>query len=263
MHSEVIYKNGDHKWVFMGRDPEKPNSIIDSNQYLVTSNGKGMLLDAGGIEIYPQVLVEVSKQILPENIENFFISHQDPDIASSIALWVNLVPDMKLYIPWIWASFVAHFGMGKEFKFTNIPDQGMGIKVGKKDMYFVPAHFCHSSGFFTAFDPNAKILWSGDIGAALLPSLESSIFVEDFESHIKYMEGFHKRWMPSSLHLKKWVRRARLLKPEMICPQHGSIFRGDDVNKFLDWLDNLEVGHYDDGGEAEDINNAPWMQWNK
>ncbi len=27
-----------------------------------------------------------------------------------------------------------------------------------------------------------------------------------------------------------------------MCPQHGGIFRGDDVPRFLDWLDKLEVG---------------------
>jgi len=261
MKSEIIYKNGDHKWVVMGRDVNKPNMIIDSNQYLVTSKGKGMLLDAGGIEIYPSVLVEVSKQILPEDIEVFFISHQDPDIASSIALWVNLVPDMKLYISWIWKSFVSHFGMGKEFNFTTIADKGDVVKLGDKDLYFVPAHYCHSSGFFSVWDPDAKILWSGDLGGALLPDQTSSIFVEDFEKHIQYMEGFHKRWMPSTVHLRRWVKRVRLLNPDMICPQHGSIFRGDDVTKFLDWLDSLEVGNFDDGGELENINNVPWMQW--
>jgi flavorubredoxin len=28
----------------------------------------------------------------------------------------------------------------------------------------------------------------------------------------------------------------------MMVPQHGRIFRGDDVGRFLDWFEGLEVG---------------------
>ena len=34
----------------------------------------------------------------------------------------------------------------------------------------------------------------------------------------------------------------RKLKPKMIAPQHGAIFRDGDIGRFLDWLDSLEVG---------------------
>jgi len=27
-----------------------------------------------------------------------------------------------------------------------------------------------------------------------------------------------------------------------MCPQHGRIFQGDDVQRFLDWFEALEVG---------------------
>ena len=28
----------------------------------------------------------------------------------------------------------------------------------------------------------------------------------------------------------------------MLCPQHGAIYRGEDVRRFIDWFANLEVG---------------------
>jgi flavorubredoxin len=27
----------------------------------------------------------------------------------------------------------------------------------------------------------------------------------------------------------------------MLCPQHGAIYRGDDVMRFIDWFEGLEV----------------------
>ena len=28
----------------------------------------------------------------------------------------------------------------------------------------------------------------------------------------------------------------------MLCPQHGAIYRGADVQRFINWFDNLQVG---------------------
>lgn len=44
---QVIYKEGDHQWSVVARDPEKPNYMIDTNEYLIMSgdnspaNGSG------------------------------------------------------------------------------------------------------------------------------------------------------------------------------------------------------------------------------
>ena len=53
--TKTIFQDGNHKWVAIVRDPEKPNYLIDTNEYLVTYGGKGLLLDPGGAEIFPSV----------------------------------------------------------------------------------------------------------------------------------------------------------------------------------------------------------------
>jgi flavorubredoxin len=81
---------------------------------------------------------------------------------------------------------------------------------------------------------------SGDIGAALEPP-GAGMFVEDFSTHVRFMEGFHRRWMPSNRAKQNWIDRVRKLDIEIMAPQHGRIFRGDDVKRFLDWFEQLEV----------------------
>ena len=56
------------------------------------------------------------------------------------------------------------------------------------------------------------------------------------------MSFFHKRWMPSNEAKKDWVRRVRELDIEIMAPQHGRMFKGDDVKRFLDWFEALDVG---------------------
>lgn len=247
MRSEVIYSQGGRQWIAIGRDPKKPDSVIDTNEFLIIQDGAALLLDPGGVKIFPKVLAELTRYIPPEAIKTIALSHQDPDIGSSLSLWLDLCPHTDVYCSWLWSGFITHFGMGSDIVLKSIPDEGMAIPFGHSSVQAVPAHYCHASGNFSFYDPEAGILFSADIGAALLPDARAGMVVEDFEQHIRYMETFHKRWMPSTSALRAWVNRARSLQPRMICPQHGAIFQGDDVPRFLDWLESLEVGLWGKG----------------
>ncbi|HOK14497.1 MAG TPA: MBL fold metallo-hydrolase, partial [Candidatus Kapabacteria bacterium] len=112
MKSEVIFDGDNHKWIVLGRDPEKSEEVIDTNEYIIVSDGQACLLDPGGIEIFPQVLTEITRHISTDNIACIISSHQDPDISSSLAMWTDLCPNIKVYCSWIWTGFIAHFGMG-------------------------------------------------------------------------------------------------------------------------------------------------------
>ncbi len=75
MKSEIIFESGDHKWVVLGRDPQKKQEVIDTNEFVIVSNGETMILDPGGIEIFPQVLSEITKYVSLEQIKTIFASH--------------------------------------------------------------------------------------------------------------------------------------------------------------------------------------------
>ncbi|MFQ5557650.1 MAG: MBL fold metallo-hydrolase, partial [Acidimicrobiales bacterium] len=110
------------------------------------------------------------------------------------------------------------------------------------DLQLVPCHYVHASGHFCLYDPTARILFSSDIGAALLPPDDERVFVEDFDAHLEHMTAFHQRWMPSNRAKNDWVNRVRTLDIDMMCPQHGAVFTGEDVQRFLEWFAALEVG---------------------
>jgi flavorubredoxin len=239
--TRTIYENGQHKWIALVRDPDKPDYLIDTNEYLIVDGDEALLCDPGGIEIFPAVFSALCSEFDPRRIRHVFASHQDPDIASSLGLWLEFNPDLKCYLSWLWTSFVPHFGGNKE-TFIPIPDGGLDIMVGGLKLQAIPAHYLHSSGNFHLYDPKAKILFSGDVGAAMLPPGGDGLFVEDFNRHIRFAEAFHRRWMGSEKAKRDWCARASQLDIEMMCPQHGAIYRGDDVRRFIDWFANLEVG---------------------
>lgn len=240
MKTQLLVETPTHKWLYFGRDPEKNDKIIDTNQYLVQSGNQSLLMDPGGIELFAPMLASLVRHIPLEQLTYLFASHQDPDIISSLGLWDQTLPKAKLYAPWLWEGFIRHFGMNN-ISYEPIKDKGGKLQVGEVELQFVPAHYLHASGNFHVYDPVAKVLMSGDVGAALEPA-EADIFVDDFANHISKMEYFHRRWMPSNRAKSNWVARMRDLDIQYMCPQHGRIFIGPQVKAFLDWFDSLDVG---------------------
>lgn len=239
---KIIYEKGDHKWGMVARDPERPNYLIDTNEYLIIKGEDAILTDPGGVEVFPEVFTALSNHFNPHKIKYLFASHQDPDIISSLSFWLEVNEEIKCYISWIWKTFIPHYG-GKEDTFILIPDIGMKFKLGSLELRTIPAHYLHSSGNHNLYDERAKILFSGDIGAALMPIEESTgLFVKDFDNHIRYMDGFHRRWMSSNEAKLTWCENVSKLKIDMLCPQHGSIFTGENIKRFIDWFSQLPVG---------------------
>jgi flavorubredoxin len=240
MKSTTIYE-GKYKWIAFGRDPDKPEKIIDTNQYMIVDGNKSLLMDPGGIEIFSSMLASVLRHTDIEHLTDIFASHQDPDIISSVGLWDQALPEATLHAPWLWEGFIRHFGL-KNIKYNPLPDDGQTLILNNAKLVFIPAHYLHSSGNFHVYDPEAKILMSGDVGAALEgPGV--SMYVDDFEAHIEKMKMFHQRWMPSNRAKQAWIERVRNLDIEYMAPQHGRIFKGEDVNNFLNWFEELEVGN--------------------
>lgn len=239
MKSTEIY-NGKYQWIMFGRDPDKPEKIIDTNQYMVVDGNRSLLMDPGGIEIFSSMLASVLRHTSIDHITDLFASHQDPDIISSLGLWDEALPSARLHAPWLWEGFIRHFGLNN-ISYNSIPDEGYNVALNYAKLTFIPAHYLHSSGNFHVYDSEAKILMSGDVGAAL-ESADSPMFVTDFEEHIPKMKLFHQRWMPSNRAKQDWINRVRHLDIEYMAPQHGRIFKGAAVTQFLDWFETLDVG---------------------
>ncbi len=239
MDALKLYDNG-HQWYVFGRDPEKPEKIIDTNQFMIVDGKRSILLDPGGIEVFSTMLASVLKYINIEQLTDLFASHQDPDIISSLGLWDQVLPNATLHSSWLWEGFIRHFGMDN-IAYNAIDDNGGRLTLDTIELEFIPAHYLHSSGNFQIYDAKSKILFSGDVGAALEPP-GCPLFVDNFDSHIKNMQYFHQRWMPSNQAKMHWLKRVRKLDIEIMAPQHGRLFKGDDVNKFLDWFEDLDVG---------------------
>lgn len=242
VQGEILYEGDRHQFIWLGWEEEEEEGIVQVNQYLIIHDGVGILLDPGGVEVFPRVVGNLSRYIDCRQIKHIFFSHQDPDVCSGLALWMGITP-ATVHLSKLWGRFVPHFGSVDASRLALIDDHGGSLPLsGGQGLQFVPAHFLHSVGNFCLWDPYARILFSADIGAAVFPSGQRYLFVEDFEAHRKHMEGFHRRYMNAQSACRKWAQRVRALQPAMIAPQHGAVFRDRNVENFLAWLEQLQCG---------------------
>ncbi|MCH1772039.1 MULTISPECIES: MBL fold metallo-hydrolase [Metallosphaera] len=236
----VIYEEGDHSFIWLGLDESDREKGVLTNQYLIRDGDRGALLDAGGYFVFERVLNSVQEFVKPENVELLLFSHQDPDVVGALNLWIDMLPNARIYVSELWERFLPHLGYDLGEAINDLPDQGTKIPLGKSYIEAIPAHFLHSPGNFHFYDPVSRVYFSGDMGAAIFPKDKWYLIVENFEEHVKLMEGFHRRYIPSKLAIEKWLNRIRGMDIHIIAPQHGSIFMEKDVKKFLDWLGSLD-----------------------
>jgi flavorubredoxin len=239
---KVLYDDGVHKCVmFSFDDEEHEDSFLSVNQYLIIQKDSAVLIDPGSEAIFNELYDAVSKHIDVQKIKFVFFSHQDPDVSGSITQWA-MSTQAKFVLSSLWVRFMSHYGFMEMTRIISLKDKGAKINFGEDYLKFVPAHFLHSPGNFSLYDSRSKILFSGDIGAALISSTADYKKVDDFDSHVQYLEGFHKRYMASNKVCRAWVGKVKELDVSTIAPQHGLIFENEKSTKFLEWFENLKCG---------------------
>jgi flavorubredoxin len=214
---------------------------VQANQHLIVDGAEGMILDPGGHKVYSRVLGATTAILGKAKLKTIFLSHQDPDVVAAVNGWL-MTTDADAYVSALWTRFVPHFGLDHlvAHRLHAIPDEGTRLMLGATELIVLPAHYLHSCGNFHVYDPASKILYSGDLGASVGTE---AIFVEDFDHHLRFIEGFHRRYMQSKRALSAWVRMVRGLDIETIAPQHGAVFKGREmVERFLHWCEMLDCG---------------------
>jgi len=239
MPETVLFDNHGHRNILL--EDADAGHAVQANQHLIIHDRMGMILDPGGHKVYSKTLSETDALLDGGSLAAIFFSHQDPDIIAAANGWL-MTTDAYAHISDLWTRFVPHFGLDDLVvnRLRGIPDEGTILDLAGADMMVIPAHFLHSCGNFQVYDPISKILYSGDLGASLGVSY---IEVPDFDAHLPFMEGFHRRYMGGNVILRAWVNMVRPLDIEILAPQHGAIFKGKEmVNRFLDWCETLECG---------------------
>ena len=247
--TQILYQDDNHICLFF--TDLVSGEAIPSNQLVIVDDGEAAIFDPGGELTYTPLSIALAKHVdVKKSLKYVFASHQDPDIITSLPRWL-MHSDCRVVTSKLWGRFLPHLvssfvsgSMNKSLydRLVEIPDKGAKVPLGKNQILAIPAHFLHSVGNFHFYDPVSKILFSGDVGAAITPG-EDHIPVTDMKQHIPKMEGFHRRYMASNRAARNWVDRVRKLDIEIMVPQHGRPFKGKEtIEEFYRWFEHLKCG---------------------
>lgn len=236
----ILYESGGHRVAWVGSSEE---FIFRCNAYLISAGNKNVLLDPGGIQHFSQVKERVSQLIDPKDVTHIVSHHQDPDVAGSIPEWLKINPNITIVTTPRTKVLLPYYGFDRNsvhWLDVSVLDDTM-LELGDGSiLLFLSSPFLHFPDAFVTYDSKAKLLFSGDIFAAIQQKWE--LIVSDFERHKKEMMYFHVYYMASSKALKYFVDKIKPFEIDAIVPQHGSIIPKEYVKDAIAFLEDLKCG---------------------
>lgn len=226
-----------------------PDSLLQCNTYLRTFDQGGsplrLCIDPGSRLDYP-VVAENLRALVGDlaDIQAFSLNHQDPDVAGNADRLCEANPQVRMLVTEDVWRLVRHLGFRPgRVEFAN-PGRGSWFTVdNRRLLQLVPTPFCHFRGAMAFYDPELRVLYSGDLFGGVNQLGRVHLFAEpgDWSG----VAQFHQIYMPTREVLRYAVQQIRGLQPavETIAPQHGHVIRGDLVGEFLERMEQLLVGH--------------------
>ncbi|MBC7173838.1 MAG: hypothetical protein H5U40_15465, partial [Polyangiaceae bacterium] len=237
-------------WV--GKRDER--SIFHANPYLRVFRGVDeasnrpnqfhMLIDPGSSSDLSVVHTKVASLIGGlDRLSALFINHQDPDVgASASIISARYAPKASILCSEDTWRLIVHQNLPRErFLPTEKFAEGIKLPTGHR-LLPVPSPFCHFRGAVMLYDPQTRVLFTGDLFGGLTEATSTGLYAE--ESDWSGIRAFHQIYMPVNAALARTVQAIRALDPpvETIAPQHGRVITGALVPLFLERMARLQVG---------------------
>ncbi len=215
------------------------NAELYCNPYLIVDDGEGIVIDPGCIPHFPIVARKIVSLIQPNKISHIVLSHQDPDICSSLPVMERIIANdnLELIAHRKAAVFIQFSGSKAPFLYPEDNDYHHILKSGR-ELKFIFTPYSHAPGSIMTYDTQTKILFTGDVFGGT--SEEWTLFAgENYERNVI---DFSQVYFPSGDVLRKNLAKIETLDISMIAPQHGSIISRDEAPRYIELLKNLECG---------------------
>jgi glyoxylase-like metal-dependent hydrolase (beta-lactamase superfamily II) len=179
-----------------------------------------------------------------DQLHGISLNHQDPDVIGNAPALLARNPRARLMVTEdVWRLARHMLPRPHEIHFVNASHSPTALIGSHHGWQLVPTPFCHFRGAMAFYDPELRVLFSGDLFGGL--NRLGRVQLDAEESDWAGIAQFHQIYMPGRNALRYAIRQIRALDPpvEVIAPQHGFVIRGELVPLFLERLYDLPVGH--------------------
>lgn len=209
--------------------------------YLIKNGNESILIDPGSMIEFDETVRKVKTLIDISSIKYIILHHQDPDLAAAVPEIEKLInrEDLQIVTHSRMSLLIKHYLVTSSYYEIDKNNYMLLTSSGFK-LEFLTTPYCHSPGAFVSYDPDSKILFSGDIFGGIEESWD---FYAD-ESYFLKAKQFHQEYMPSKDIFNYALSKIEKLDIEMIAPQHGSVIEKKYIPQLITDMKNLDCGLY-------------------
>lgn len=226
-----------------------PNSLLQMNVYLrrfqKDKKSINFLIDPGSPLDFPHISKKIAKVIGNiSKINLYSLNHPDPDVAMNAVFVRNANPKAVCLTTEENWRLIAHYEIPPEsVKLIHTFKEGKAPLATGHVLHFIPSPFCHAKGAFMIYDPQTRVLFTGDLFGGISDAQRIFQFFAE-EEEWDGIRAFHQIYMPTKRALRYAIEKIRALYPPplIIAPQHGAILKGVILEQFMERLFNLDVG---------------------
>jgi glyoxylase-like metal-dependent hydrolase (beta-lactamase superfamily II) len=226
-----------------------PRALLQCNTFLRTfapgtRSAQNWCVDPGSQVDYPKIRKHLLEHLgTLEAIQLFSINHQDPDVVGNLTYLSRANRRLTGLVAEDTWRLVRHLRIRPhKLLFTNkLGHHSIHLPSGQR-IQVLPTPFCHFRGAVAYYDPESRILFSGDLFGGLNKPGRVQLFGE--EEDWSGIAQFHQIYMPTRSAVAHAIRQVRALRPrvDIIAPQHGFLLKGDFMHTVLERLEDLSVG---------------------
>ncbi len=170
-----------------------------------------------------------------QKIDYFVINHLEPDHAGCLALAVEKYQPEKIYTsPMGQKAMQAHFHY-KDWPVEVVPT-GSEVSLGKRTLQFVETRMLHWPDAMLTYCPEDKIAFTNDAFGQNWATSERFADEVDRTRLEELMAAYYANIvLPYSPVVLKTIKALKEMNLEidMICPDHGLMFRGEEDCKWV------------------------------
>ena len=209
---------------------------LHCNPYLLLQGGSYLLFDPGSV-LDAEIVLNKVRSIIPiQDLEAIILSHQDPDLCSSLPLFEQAGFTGKLCCHERASMIIQYYGLKSAYYLVNQNNYQYRCKDGSS-IGFLFAPYLHFPGAIMSYLPQQKTLISGDLFGSISANWELFAGPEYKEGMI----AFHEVYMPSHEILRPVMEQLQYYQIDMICPQHGSVLK-ESIQEHILTLKNMQCG---------------------
>lgn len=204
------------------------------NAYLIRDQ-KNVVFDSVDHEFTDTLLARIADVMPLEKVDYLVVNHTEKDHAGALPALVAATKPEKIYTSPMGKKF-----MEAQFDTTGWPIEvvktGDSINIGKRNIHFVETPMLHWPDSMVSYIPEEKLLVSND---AFGQNIASSVRYSDEYDRTLFLKAAKEYYYNIVLPFSKLVISTiqaivdMKLEIEMICPDHGLIFRNADEVNFI------------------------------